>query len=148
MRGRCVKFLVQSRGLAIFTAWRPVVLLNPRAAHLLRGGIALAWQFYTKTGGLSLTGVWARLGANGQGRTSKPRSGVLGMLWGVRTQKLGAGFPMCHTSHWRLPHACGPQLSHLEKEVPFREDGLWPGVDGKHEALCTRGSAQPLAGSR
>ena len=101
-----------------------------------------------KDWGGSLTGVWARLGANGQGRTSKPRSGVLGMLWGVRTQKLGAGFPMCHTSHWRLPHACGPQLSHLEKEVPFREDGLWPGVDGKHEALCTRGSAQPLAGSR
>ena len=70
------------------------------------------------------------------------------MLWGVRTQKLGTGFPMCHTSHWRLPYACGPQLSHLEKEVPFREDGLWPGVDGKHEALGMRGSAQPLAGSR
>lgn len=101
-----------------------------------------------KDWGGSLAGVWARLGADGQGRTRKPRSGVLGTLRGVRTQKLGAGFPLCHTSHWRLPHACGPQLSRLEKEAPFREDGLWPGVDGEHEALCMRGSAQPLARSR
>lgn len=35
MRGMCVKFLVRSRGLAIFTALRPVflVLLNLRAVH-------------------------------------------------------------------------------------------------------------------
>lgn len=106
------------------------MLLNPGAAHLpLEGRCCPNLAVSYKAWGGSLAGVWARLGANGQGRTSTPRSGVLGMLLGSQDSEIGSWVPY-------LPHISLEAAPCLWASAePSRERGPlqrgWPVVWGR-----------------